>query len=419
MCLTLQVVAFRRITTRVYLQREAIELAGFSDIEQRLREQEQQNRYRRRRMVESPQGPTVQIDGRKLLNFCSNDYLGLASDARVRAAFKQGIDDWGVGSGAAHLVCGHSKPHRELEQAMADFTGRPRCLLFSSGYAANIGVINGLLSVGDRVFEDRLNHASLLDGGWISRAEFQWFEHGDVDSLLTQLKSCSGIPGRKMIVSDGTFSMDGVLCPLKEIVRLGQQHQAWIMIDDAHGFGVHGVQGCGIVDPDQYGIDDVQILMGTLGKAFGTHGAFVAGSEELIETLIQKARTYIFSTALPPSIAVATLTSLEILRGEEWRRERLRNHVQRFRRGAEQIGLSVMPSDSPIQPMLVGTEIAALTLSAHLEELGLLVMPIRPPSVPDGTSRLRITLTAGHSEEDVDQLLGALDTCAARLQDTA
>lgn len=391
-------------------------MTGFSDIEQRLQERERQNRYRRRRVIESPQGRTLQIDGRQVLNFCSNDYLGLANDARVRAAFKQGIDDWGAGSGAAHLVCGHSKPHHELEEAMAEFTGRPRCLLFSSGYAANLGVINGLLSVGDHVFEDRLNHASLLDGGWISRAGFQWFEHSDVDSLSMRLESCANMEGRKLIVSDGTFSMDGDLCRLEEIVRLGRQHGAWVMIDDAHGFGVHGIDGRGIVEPDRYGIDDVQILIGTLGKAFGTHGAFVAGSEELIETLIQKARTYIFSTALPPSIAVATLTSLEILRGEEWRRERLQNHVQRFRHGAEQIGLTVAPSDSPIQPVLVGAEQAALSISAELEELGILVTPIRPPTVPDGTSRLRITLTAGHTEQDVDHLLSALDACAATAQ---
>ena len=412
-------VASGRVTIRKYWQRDAIELAGFSDIEQRLQERERQNRYRRRRVVESPQGRTLQIDGRQLLNFCSNDYLGLASDARVRAAFKQGIDDWGAGSGAAHLVCGHSKPHHELEEAMADFTGRPRCLLFSSGYAANLGVINGLLSVGDHVFEDRLNHASLLDGGWISRAKFQWFEHGDIDGLSAKLAARANNDGRKLIVSDGTFSMDGDLCLLNDLVRLGHQHGAWIMIDDAHGFGVHGTEGRGIVNQEQFGVDDVQILVGTLGKAFGTHGAFVAGSEEMIETLIQKARTYVFSTALPPSIAVATLTSLEILRSEEWRRDRLRNHVQQFRQGANQIGLSVMPSESPIQPVLVGTEQAAMTISAQLEELGILVTPIRPPTVPDGSSRLRITLTAGHREEDVDHLLGALEASAATLQATA
>ena len=412
-------VASGRVTIRKYWQRDAIELAGFSDIEQRLQERERQNRYRRRRVVESPQGRTLQIDGRQLLNFCSNDYLGLASDARVRAAFKQGIDDWGAGSGAAHLVCGHSKPHHELEEAMAEFTGRPRCLLFSSGYAANLGVINGLLSVGDHVFEDRLNHASLLDGGWISRAKFQWFEHGDIDGLSAKLAARANNDGRKLIVSDGTFSMDGDLCLLNDLVRLGHQHGAWIMIDDAHGFGVHGTEGRGIVNQEQFGVDDVQILVGTLGKAFGTHGAFVAGSEEMIETLIQKARTYVFSTALPPSIAVATLTSLEILRSEEWRRDRLRNHVQQFRQGANQIGLSVMPSESPIQPVLVGTEQAAMTISAQLEELGILVTPIRPPTVPDGSSRLRITLTASHREEDVDHLLGGLEASAATLQATA
>jgi len=394
-------------------------LAGFSDIEQRLQERERQNRYRQRRVVESPQGRTLQIDGRQLLNFCGNDYLGLAGDARVRTAFKQGIDDWGAGSGAAHLVCGHSKPHHELEEAIAEFTGRPRCLLFSSGYAANLGVINGLLSVDDHVFEDRLNHASLLDGGWISRAEFQWFDHCDIDDLSAKLAVHAKNDGRKLIVSDGTFSMDGDLCLLNDLVRLGHQHGAWIMIDDAHGFGVHGTEGRGIVNREQFSVDDVQILVGTLGKAFGTHGAFVAGSEEMIETLIQKARTYVFSTALPPSCAVATLTSLEILRSEEWRRDRLRDHVQQFRQGAKQIGLSVMPSESPIQPVLVGTEQAALSISAQLEELGILVTPIRPPTVPIGSSRLRITLTAGHCEEDVDHLLGALEACAAALQATA
>ncbi len=391
-------------------------MAGFSDIEQRLQERERQNRYRQRRVVESPQGRTLQIDGRQLLNFCGNDYLGLAGDARVRAAFKQGIDDWGAGSGAAHLVCGHSKPHHELEEAIAEFTGRPRCLLFSSGYAANLGVINGLLSVGDHVFEDRLNHASLLDGGWISRAEFQWFDHCDIDDLSAKLAVHAKNDGRKLIVSDGTFSMDGDLCLLNDLVRLGHQHGAWIMIDDAHGFGVHGTEGRGIVNREQFSVDDVQILVGTLGKAFGTHGAFVAGSEEMIETLIQKARTYVFSTALPPSCAVATLTSLEILRSEEWRRDRLRDHVQQFRQGAKQIGLSVMPSESPIQPVLVGTEQAALSISAQLEELGILVTPIRPPTVPIGSSRLRITLTAGHREEDVNHLLGALEACAATVQ---
>jgi 8-amino-7-oxononanoate synthase len=234
-----------------------------------------------------------------------------------------------------------------------------------------------------------------------------------------RLESCAGTASRKLIVSDGTFSMDGDLCPLEEIIRLGQQHEAWIMIDDAHGFGVHGTEGRGIVNREQFSVDDVQILVGTLGKAFGTHGAFVAGSEEMIETLIQKARTYVFSTALPPSCAVATLTSLEILRSEEWRRDRLRDHVQQFRQGAKQIGLSVMPSESPIQPVLVGTEQAALSISAQLEELGILVTPIRPPTVPIGSSRLRITLTAGHREEDVDHLLGALEACAAALQATA
>ncbi|HHQ15202.1 MAG TPA: 8-amino-7-oxononanoate synthase, partial [Chromatiales bacterium] len=266
--------------------------------------------YRTRRSLEGPQGREVVVSGRRLLNFCSNDYLGLAADSRIAAAFKAGIDRWGTGAGASHLVCGHTTVHHELEEALADFTGRPRALLFSSGYAANLGTINALLSVGDCIFEDRLNHASLLDGGRISRASFYWFRHLDAVHLGQRLTTADASSGRKLIVSDGTFSMDGDQCDLDVLTTLAQAHGAWVMIDDAHGIGVHGPQGCGLVDPSVFGLDDVQILMGTLGKAFGTCGAFVAGSEALIEMLIQRARNYIFTTALPPAVAAATLQAV-------------------------------------------------------------------------------------------------------------
>jgi len=326
----------------------------------------------------------------------------------VRTAFKAGVDRWGVGSGASHLVSGHTAAHHELEEALADFTGRPRALLFGSGYAANLGTINALLGPGDHVFEDRLNHASLLDGGWLSRAHFNWFAHGDSADLEARLADCESSGRRKLIVTDGTFSMDGDLCPLPELVATAQRHAAWLMIDDAHGCGVHGVGGCGVVDPAIRSTEDVPVLVGTLGKAFGTAGAFVAGSEALIETLIQRARNYIYTTALPSAVAVATLESLRIARAEDWRRERLQALVARFRAGAAQLGLTLLPSATPIQPILIGESGAALQRSAFLESRGILVPAIRPPTVPAGTSRLRVTFSALHETADVDRLLEAL-----------
>ncbi len=363
--------------------------------------------YRRRRIIESPLSREVAVDGRRLLNFCSNDYLGLAGDPRIAEAFSRAAATWGVGAGASHLICGHTRAHHELEEALAEFTGRPRALLFSSGYMANMGAINALLSSGDHVFEDRLNHASLLDGGWISRADFHWYEHGDVHDLEKSLDGCAS-GRRKLVVSDGTFSMDGDRCPLEEVVAAARRHGAWVLIDDAHGMGVHGRDGCGLVDPQRFSTEDVPVLMGTLGKALGTFGAFVAGSQDLVELLIQRARSYVFTTALPSAVAVATLASLRIVREEPWRREKLANHVARFRRGAEELGLHLLPSSSPIQPVIIGDPGEAVTCSRALEERGLLATAIRPPTVPEGTSRLRITFTAAHEESDVDRLLEAL-----------
>ena len=363
--------------------------------------------YRHRRVVESPAGRELVVDGRRLLNFCSNDYLGLAADPRVCAAFKAGVDRWGVGSGASHLVSGHTAAHQELEMALADFTGRPRALLFGSGYAANVGALSALLGQRDHVYEDRLNHASLLDGGWLSRANFEWYAHADMADLAIRLGAVQS-ERRKLIVSDGTFSMDGDLCPLDELIALAKQHEAWLMIDDAHGFGVHGVQGCGVVDPARHDCSDVPVLVGTLGKAFGTAGAFVAGSETLIETLIQRARHYIYTTAMPAALAVATLASLRIAQSEEWRRTRLAEHVARFRQGAARLGLKLLPSLTPIQPVIVGNSAPTMQLSAALEARGVLVGAIRAPTVPAGTARLRITFSALHESADIDRLLAAL-----------
>jgi 8-amino-7-oxononanoate synthase len=384
-------------------------LARFRNIAKRLADLRRRNMYRRRRVLDSPQGREVIVEGRRLLNFCSNDYLGLAADDRVRDAFRQAIAQWGVGAGASHLVCGHTRAHHELEQALAGFTGRPRALLFSSGYAANMGTVAALVGAGDIVLEDRLNHASLLDGGWISRAEFAWYRHADTADLAAQLAARRDAGGHRLIVSDGTFSMDGDLCPLDEIVRLAREHGAWIMVDDAHGMGVHGREGCGLVDPMRYSLEDVPVLMGTLGKAFGTAGAFVAGSEDLIELLIQRARTYIYTTALPAAVATATLASLAIARAEQWRRQRLRELILRFRRGASELGLRLLDSATPIQPVVVGDPGLAVRMSQALEERGMLVTAIRPPTVPVSTSRLRVTLTAAHDDADVDRLLEAFD----------
>lgn len=381
---------------------------GFEDIGRRLDGLRRDNMYRTRRRLSGRQGREVVVDGRRLLNFCSNDYLGLAGDRRVAEALKRGVDRWGVGAGASHLICGNTSAHAELEETLAAFTGRPRALVFASGYAANVGTINALLTVGDHVFEDRLNHASLLDGGWISRAQFAWYRHLDTADLRCGLARVASSPARKLIVSDGTFSMDGDQACLDELVAAGKRHRAWVYIDDAHGMGTHGARGVGAVDPARHGTDDVAVLVGTFGKAFGTSGAFVAGEEALIETLVQRARNYVFTTAMPSALAVATRASLELAQAEEWRRERLRALVRRFRAGLAAADYHPSSSESPIQPLVVGDPTRALGMSRALEERGFLVGAIRPPTVPEGTSRLRVTLSAAHREDDVDRLLDAL-----------
>ena len=384
-------------------------MADFEDrLGAALAQRREQGLYRQRLTLDSAQGPVVQLEGREYLNFCSNDYLGLASHPRLVESFRKAAAEYGVGSGASHLVCGHSRPHHQLEEALAEFTGRPRALLFSSGFAANTGTLTTLLQKGDSVFQDRLNHASLLDGGLHSGARFRRFGHNDVDDLAHKM---SAVEGPKLVVVDGVFSMDGDSAPLPELAGLCQQHDAWLMVDDAHGFGVCGDDGAGSVRAAGLGADDVPVLMATLGKALGTGGAFVAGSETLIEALIQQARNYIYTTAISPAVAAATLTSLALLREESWRREHLTALVSQFRRGAAELGLPLMASHSAIQPLLVGDAATAVEMSESLRQRGLLVGAIRPPTVPAHTSRLRITLSAAHSESQVDRLLEALALC--------
>ncbi|MEJ2530992.1 MAG: 8-amino-7-oxononanoate synthase [Halioglobus sp.] len=375
-----------------------------------LDERRAQGLLRRRLTLESAQGPLVRTGGREYLNFCSNDYLGLAAHPAVIEALRRGAADYGVGSGASHLVCGHSRPHHQLEEALAAFTGRPRALLFSSGYMANTGILTTLLQRGDSVFEDRLNHASLLDGGLHSGARFHRFAHNDVGALERKLAGASGL---RLVVVDGVFSMDGDTAPLARLAASCARHDAWLMVDDAHGFGVLGERGAG--STEAAGLDEtaVPVLMATLGKALGTAGAFVAGSELLIESLVQQARNYIYTTALPPAVAVASLASLQLLQTESWRRGHLAALVARFRRGAAQLDLPLLESASAVQPLLVGDAGRAVALSDRLRERGLLVSAIRPPTVPRGTSRLRITLSAAHSEAQVDRLLAELADCHA------
>ncbi len=371
-----------------------------------LAERKAANLYRTRRLLNSPQMPQVNIDGKNYIAFCSNDYLGLANHPDVMSAFKNAANNFGIGSGASHLVAGHSQEHHALEEEISAFTGRDRALLFSTGYMANLGAITALVGQGDAVFEDRLNHASLLDGGLLSGARFQRFLHNDLDNLQARLQKTEA--NRKLIVVDGVFSMDGDYAPLPELAALAQKNNAWLMVDDAHGFGCIGKNGGGSAEHFGLTQNDLPILMGTLGKAFGTFGAFIAGSETLIETLIQFARPYIYTTAMPPAIAAATRVSLRLVQAESWRREHLQQLITHFRKGAEKLGLQLTNSTTPIQPIIVGDEVKTLAMSTALAERGILIIAIRPPTVAAGSSRLRITFSAEHTLAQVDDLLSAL-----------
>lgn len=383
---------------------------------QRLETRVAQQLYRQRRVTDSPQQPLLKQDGRELLAFSSNDYLGLANHPRVIEAFTAAVRQYGVGSGASHLINGHLRPHHQLEEALADFTGRERAVLFSTGYQANLGTLSGLLGHHDRIYQDRLNHASLIDGATLSRARLLRYRHAD-SGHLAELLSRRPPATTALIATDGVFSMDGDVAPLKGLAALCQRRGAWLMVDDAHGLGVLGPGGAGSLAGANLDERQVPVLMGTLGKAFGTHGAFVAGSQGLIDFLLQTARSYIYTTALPPALAVATSTALAIAREESWRRDVLAERVAQFRAGAAELGYRLLPTSSPIQPLLVGESGVAVALSEALEARGLLVTAIRPPTVPAGTARLRVTLSAAHDGDQVARLLQGLAAVRSLLPD--
>lgn len=372
-----------------------------AEIEQR----KQAGLYRHRRLISGPQQPELMADGQSLLSFCSNDYLGLANEAGNIEALRQALPEMGLGGAASHLVCGHHQAHHQLEQRLARFTRRSSALFFSTGYMANVGVISALVGRGDTVFSDKLNHASIVDGCVLSRARLRRYAHGDVDALEAMLAETSG---HKLVVTDGVFSMDGDVAPLRALADICQAHDALLMVDDAHGIGVLGPQGRGSVLEAGLSEHQVPVLLGTLGKGVGTSGAFVAGPQWLTEYLVQKARTYIYTTAMPPALAAATCASLDKIAEDDSRRAHLQGLIARFRAGAERLGYKLMASRTPIQPIMVGENHAALALSQTLEQQGVLVTAIRPPTVPDGQARLRVTLSAAHTRENVDQLLQAL-----------
>jgi 8-amino-7-oxononanoate synthase len=362
---------------------------------------------RRRRSVRrlSPETAEIELDGRRCIDFCSNDYLGLSAHPRVTEAFVAAAREHGVGARAAHLITGHHPEHEALEAELAAFTGRDRALLFSTGYMANLGLATALVQKGGAVVGDRLNHASLIDAGRIARADIAHYPHGDA-AALAQLLAARG-PGA-LVLTDGVFSMDGDLAPLPAISAACAAAGALLAVDDAHGIGVLGARGAGSLEHYGLGAREVPALVGTLGKALGTFGAFVAGDAGLVETLIQRARTYIYTTALPPAVAAATRASLTVADAESWRRARVLSLARRFRALAAEAGIPLAESGTPIQPVPIGRADAALAASARLLERGYFVAAIRPPTVPEETSRLRIALSAAHRDADLEGLVAAL-----------
>jgi len=354
------------------------------------------------------------VDGRTLVDFCGNDYLGLARHPDLVAALSRAAAVEGVGTGAAHLVSGHRGEHAALEEELADWTGRQRAVLFSTGVMANLGALQALLGAGSLpgrgdalCVQDRLNHASLIDGAQLAGAELRRYPHGDAEAAARQLDARPDHPA--LLATDGVFSMDGDVAPLAALATLCRKRHALFYVDDAHGLGVLGPQGAGSVAAAGLDTEQVPVLMGTLGKALGTAGAFVAGDAVLIEAIVQFARPYMYTTAMPAALAAATRASLHLVRADtDGRRERLAANIARFRAGAAQLGLAVTPSQTAIQPLIVGSAEAALVASRSLEASGFLVVAIRPPTVPQGAARLRITLSAAHSPDQIDALLAAL-----------
>jgi 8-amino-7-oxononanoate synthase len=382
----------------------------FSMLETELAALDSAGLKRRRRTLEAPCGPLAVVDGRQLISFCSNDYLGLANDPALIDAACAGARNWGVGSGASHLVSGHQAPHEALEQKLAAFTGFPRALLFSTGYMANLGIVPALVGRGDAVFSDKLNHASLIDAIQLSRAESKRYPHADLAALERLLAASKAT--RKLILTDAVFSMDGDLAPLPALLELAERFDAWLVIDDAHGFGVLGPQGRGSLA--HFALPHAQrvVYMGTLGKAAGASGAFVCAHEAVIEWLLQRARTYIFTTGSSPLIACALLASLELIEKGDARRAHLRQLTAQLRDGLADTRWQLLPSPTAIQPVIIGDNFAALRVANALYERGLWVPAIRPPTVAKGTARLRVSLTAAHTKAQVAMLVDALKELA-------
>jgi 8-amino-7-oxononanoate synthase len=376
-------------------------------IQAALAERQAQSLLRVRRTLGSPCAPHVTVDGQPMLAFCSNDYLGLANAPELAQALAEGAARWGAGAGAAHLVSGHFAVHEALEQRLAAFVGAEAALSFSTGYMVNAGIAAALTGRGDAIFADRLNHASLVDGALLSRASHHRYPHGDTAALARLLETCDA--PRKLILTDSVFSMDGDVAPLAELLALAERHDAWLVVDDAHGFGVLGPQGRGALA--QAGLAHWRLLIvGTLGKAAGLAGAFVAGQRDAIAYLMQHMRTYIFTTAAPPAIAHALLAAVDLIEAGDARRATLRAHQARLAAGLAGSGWTLMPSPTPIQPVLIGDNAAAVDTARQLWDQGLWVPAIRPPTVPQGTARLRISLSAAHTDNDVDRLIDALRT---------
>jgi 8-amino-7-oxononanoate synthase len=381
----------------------------FTKLQNELNERAALGLLRSRRTLDSPQSPHIVVDGKSYLAFCSNDYLGLADHPQLISALQQGAQQWGVGAGAAHLVSGHFAPHHRLETRLAVFVDKPAALLFSTGYMANLGVVQALTGKADTVFADKLNHASLNDAMLLSRAQVKRYRHGDMAQLSALLEQTTS--GRKLVITDAVFSMDGDLAPLPELLALCEQHDAWLLVDDAHGFGMLGEQGRGSLS--HFGIASPRIIyMATLGKAAGVFGAFVAAEQVVIDTLVNHARSYVYTTATPPALSAALAESVRLIAEGDDRRAHLQNLIAQLRSGLSDLPWKLMPSPTAIQPLLIGDNQQALKLSEALRERCIWVAAIRPPTVPQGTARLRITLSAAHSAADVAQLIGTLHELA-------
>ena len=391
----------------------------FSELQLQLAERKARGLLRQRRTLSTPQSPQLIVDGKPYLSFCSNDYLGLACHPLLVNALQQGAAQYGAGAGAAHLLSGHFDAHEQLEQELADFVEKPAALLFSTGYMANLGVVQALTSRHDTVFADKYNHASLNDAMLLSRARVRRYRHNDMvqlEAMLGEVKQ-----GRRLICTDAVFSMDGDRAPLPELLALCEAYDAWLLVDDAHGFGVVGEQGRGSLfqsTPFAKGgrVGDLNspriIYMATLGKAAGVFGAFVAAEQVVIDTLINQARSYVYTTATPPALSVALLQSLRLIAAGNDRRAHLYRLIAQLKGGMKDLPWLLLASDTAIQPLIVGENRGALDLSMALQKRGIRVAAIRPPTVPAGTARLRITLSASHTTADVSRLLEALHELA-------